>query len=195
MTTRTCHMSDQELVAALPFSEAAFTEIYNRYWDRLLYLSATKLRSTSLAEEIVQDIFLDIWKRRGDFVINSTLERYLSVAVKYRIINAHAKMKREQDYRETRHEQSVQGEQLLDERELQKHLQKLISDLPEKCRITYRLSREEGLSLREVAYVMSVSQKAVEANLTRSLKLLRFGLRRILFSIFSIVGTEITHFF
>jgi DNA-directed RNA polymerase specialized sigma24 family protein len=69
----------------------------------------------------------------------------------------------------------------------------LVSDLPEKCRITYQLTREDGLSLREVAGIMSVSQKAVEANLTRSLKLLRFGLKKILLSILPIVGVDITH--
>jgi RNA polymerase sigma-70 factor (ECF subfamily) len=116
--------------------------------------------------------------------ITGSLEAYLSVAVKYRIINAHAKMKREQDFLAGHTDTALHIEPWLDEKELQKNYQLLVSQLPEKCRITYRLSREEGLSLKEIAGKMAVSQKTVEANLTRSLKLLRFGLKKILSILF-----------
>lgn len=174
------HISDQQLTEQLPYSEAAFTEIYSRYWERLLFVATIKLKDPVMAEEIVQDIFLDLWKRRKNLAIAGSLEAYLSVAVKYRIINAHARIKRELDFLDSRKETTLYVEPWLDEKELEKNYQLLVSQLPEKCRITYRLSREEGLSLKEIARKMSVSQKAVEANLTRSLKLLRFGLRKIL---------------
>lgn len=179
-----CHISDQQLTEQLPYKEAAFTEVYNRYWDKLLFVAAVKLRDPAMAEEIVQDVFLDLWKRRKQLSITGSLEAYLSVAVKYRIINAHAKMKREQDFLAGRTDTALRIEPWLDEKELQKNYQLLVSQLPEKCRITYRLSREEGLSLKEIAGKMAVSQKAVEANLTRSLKLLRFGLKKILSVLF-----------
>lgn len=178
-----CHTTDQQLIEQLPHKEQAFTEIYNRYWDKLLYVASIKLKNITIAEEIVQDVFLDLWKRREHVAITGSLEAYLSVAVKYRIINTHAKIKREQDYLNNQLIVPRSTEPWLDEKELQKNYQKLVSQLPEKCRITYQLSREEGLSLKEIAGKMSVSQKAVEANLTRSLKLLRFGLRKILFTL------------
>lgn len=174
------HISDQQLTEQLPHTESAFTEVYNRYWDKLLFVAAIKLRDLAMAEEIVQDVFLDLWKRRKQISITGSLEAYLSVAVKYRIINAHAKMKREQDFLASRTDAALHIESWLDEKELQKNYQLLVSQLPEKCRITYQLSREEGLSLKEIAGRMAVSQKTVEANLTRSLKLLRFGLKKIL---------------
>ena len=174
------HISDQQLTEQLPYTESAFTEVYNRYWDKLLFVAAIKLRDLAMAEEIVQDVFLDLWKRRKQISITGSLEAYLSVAVKYRIINAHAKMKREQDFLAGRADTTLHIEPWLDEKELQKNYQMLVSQLPEKCRITYRLSREEGLSLKEIAGKMAVSQKTVEANLTRSLKLLRLGLKKIL---------------
>lgn len=178
------HISDQQLTEQLAHTEAAFTELYNRYWDKLLFVAAIKLKDLALAEGIVQDVFLDLWKRRKQLSITGTLEAYLSVAVKYRIINAHAKMKREQDFLADRTDTTLHIESWLDEKELQKNYQLLVSKLPEKCRITYRLSREEGLSLKEIAGKMAVSQKTVEANLTRSLKLLRFGLKKILSVLF-----------
>lgn len=178
------HITDQELTEALPYSEDAYTEIYNRYWDKLLFVAALKLKDTILAEEAVQDVFLDLWKRRKKLTITGSLQAYLSVAVKYRIINAQAKMKRELDFIRKQSHPTTEGALELDEKELQKNYQLLVSQLPEKCRITYLLSREEGLSLKEIANVMDVSQKAVEANLTRSLKLLRFGLRKIMSFLF-----------
>ena len=183
MRTPLRHTSDHQLVADLAFSEDAFTEIYNRYWDKLLVYAATKLHSTMLAEEVVQEIFLDLWRRRSSLNITGSLEAYLSVAVKYQVINIHARLKREREFLQTRSEQTVQAEWWLDEKEIAKNYQLLVSKLPEKCRITYRLSREEGLTLKEIAQQMAVSQKAVEANLTRSLKLLRFAMKRILFAL------------
>lgn len=176
-------MSDQQLVAELPFSEAAFTEIYHRYWDKLLVYASVKLRSTALAEEAVQEIFLDLWRRKSSLTVTGSLEAYLSVAVKYRVINIHARLKREREFLRHQTEETTQTEWWLDEKEINQNYHLLVSALPEKCRITYKLSREEGLSLKEIAQHMSVSQKAVEANLTRSLKLIRFGLRRILFTL------------
>lgn len=184
MSDQLRHITDKELTEQLPYSEAAYTAVYNRYWDRLLYFAALKLKDTALAEEVVQEVFLDIWKRRKKLEITGSLEAYLSVAVKYRILNMQARLKREQDYLKAAAEPALDGEQVLDHNELQKHYQLLVSQLPEKCRITYLLSREEGLSLKEIAGVMEVSQKAVEANLTRSLKLLRFGLRKIMLLLF-----------
>jgi RNA polymerase sigma factor (sigma-70 family) len=184
MPTPLRHMTDQQLVAELPLSEAAFTEIYCRYWDKLLVYAAMKLRNTALAEEAVQEIFLDVWRRKSTLTINGSLEAYFSVAVKYRVINIQARLKREREFLNDQGEQTVHTEWWLDEKEINKNYQLLVSGLPEKCRITYKLSREEGLSLKEIAQRMAISQKAVEANLSRSLKLLRFGLRRLLFTIF-----------
>jgi RNA polymerase sigma-70 factor (ECF subfamily) len=188
------HISDQELLDKLRCSEAAFTEIYNRYWDKLLYVSALKLQSVTMGEEIVQEIFLDLWKRRETLAINVSLEAYLSVAVKYRIINAHLKIKREQDYLKAQTASVLQADKWLDEKDLEKHFQILVSRLPKKCRITYQLSREAGLSLKEISQTMDISQKAVEANLTRSLKILRFGLKRILFFILSSLSATTYYF-
>lgn len=174
------HINDNELVERLHSDEVAFTEIYHRYWDKLLFIAGTKLKNIALAEELVQDVFFDIWRRRKEIHITGELEYYLAVAIKYRIINAHAKIKRQQalKYDQTTCEHP---ELVIDERDLLKNLQILVARLPEKCRITYQLSREEGLPLKTIAQKLNVSQKAVEANLTRTLKLLRFGLRKILF--------------
>ncbi|HEU4608770.1 MAG TPA: RNA polymerase sigma-70 factor [Chitinophagaceae bacterium] len=164
--------------------DRAFTEIYNRYWDRLFYVAGIKCRDTALAEEIVQDIFLDLWSRRSSLQVTSSLSNYLAVSVKYRIINAQAKLKRARDYQALAGvpagDTDNQTQQWLSFHELQERLEKLVKDLPEKCRIAYKLSRDAGLSQKEIAARMSVSEKAVEANISRAMKTLRLGLKHYL---------------
>ncbi len=86
------NLDDIALLQLLTLGDnAAYTEIYNRYWQNLFAIAANKLRNLADAEEIVQDIFLEIWNRRGTFVFNTKLSSYLSAAVSYKIINVLAK--------------------------------------------------------------------------------------------------------
>ena len=172
--------------------EAAFAQIYNGYWKPLFYLAATRLKSLSDAEEVVQDIFLDIWNRREELAIAS-LSSYLAVSVKYRVINLLAKKARQQ-----RQEQALAKEvSLLDSSaeasinlsSLQRELEKQTARLPEKCRLVFRLSREEGYSHKEIAAQLRISEKTVESHLTKALRQLRAGLQHImLFFILAFTG-------
>lgn len=181
--------NDAELLPLLiQGDDKAFTEIYNRYWDKLLYIAGIKCRSVALAEEIVQDIFLDLWNRRATLQIYGELEAYLAVSVKYRVINTQARLKRALEYQQFAaghqplHDNST--EEWLSFHELKDRLSALIAGMPEKCRITYQLSREQGLSHKEVARHLQVTEKAVEANLSRALKLLKTSLRNFLSFLF-----------
>lgn len=171
--------------------DKAFTAMYNRYWDRLLFIAGIKFRDLAVAEEIVQDVFLDLWKRREELEITTGLEPYLAVSVKYKVINAQAKLKRAMEYRQYAvHHNPLHDndtEEWLRFRELKHKLSRLVSALPEKCRITYQLSREEGLSQNEIAARLNVSKKAVEANLSRALKSLRKAFSHLITSLLTIL--------
>jgi RNA polymerase sigma-70 factor (family 1) len=164
--------------------DKAFTEIYDRYWEKLLFVAGVKCRHLGIAEEIVQDIFLHLWIRRKTLNITGTLESYLAVSVKYRVINVQAKMKRARDYQQYAEKMISLRDNLTEEQlrfeELKERLEKFVSSLPEKCRLTYRLSREEGLSQKEIASILQISEKGVEANLARALKSLRVNLKHYL---------------
>lgn len=163
--------------------EDAFTELYNRYWERLLFIAGVKLRDLAIAEELVQDIFFDLWQRRDRFELFGELNHYLAVCMKHKVINVQAKRKRAQDYAlfaASRLEQAGQDtEHWLRFEELKDQLSRLVAGLPERCRITYQLSREQGLSQKEIAHRLHVSEKAVEGNLSRALKALRAGLSHL----------------
>jgi RNA polymerase sigma-70 factor (ECF subfamily) len=173
--------TDQELFRLLRQNdEAAFTELYNRYWEKLLFIAGIKLRDLAIAEELVQDIFFDLWQRRSQLELTGEPSHYLAVCMKHKVINAQAKRKRALDYQaysgklSAREDNST--EHWLSFEELKDKLASLVARLPEKCRITYQLSREAGLSQKQIARKLQVSEKAVEGNLSRALKALRIGL-------------------
>lgn len=171
--------------------EMAFTAIYNRYWEKLFFIAGTKFRNLTVAEELVQDIFLDLWNRRKTHKIEGELESYLAVAMKYKVINAQARFKNALKYVQSEIDNAPVDngtEEWLNFQELKAKLSKHVSSLPEKCRITYQLSRDQGFSQKEIAQFMKVSEKTVEANLARAIKSLRKALTHILFTIISLLS-------
>src|SRR5688572_1109287 len=64
----------------------AVSTIYNKYWKLLFSVACKKLGNSAEAEEIVQDIFLDLWNRRNTIQLDSNLSSYLSVSVNYKVL-------------------------------------------------------------------------------------------------------------
>ncbi len=175
-----CTYSDEALIELLQRNDhKAFAELYERYWDKLLFLAGKKLDDLYEAEHIVQDLFLDLWNRRAELDIQQSVGGYLVVAVKYRIINAQAKRyKQSVRYKEntsvlTPHDNST--ENWLTLRELQGNLHHQLARLPEKCALAFSL-RDDGLSYKQIAAEMNISEKTVEMHISRAFKALRTSL-------------------
>lgn len=151
----------------------AFAEIYNRYWDKIFILAANALDSPEEAEECVQDIFCSLWDRRTTLKLNYSLYTYLAVAVKYKVINILDKA-----YRKRLRIAELQlaeplvpsAEMSLLEKELFARLENEVNRLPEKCRIVFKMSREEGKTHKQIAEELNISEKTVNNHLTKALK-------------------------
>jgi RNA polymerase sigma-70 factor (family 1) len=174
-------LSDFELIHRLRSGEeAAFRHIYDRYWEQLYIIARNRLNDPQESEEIVQEIFLDFWSRKDSFELEKGLGNYFAVAVKFKVINrlarrAHAaKYKKEYVARHSEADNSFLS--LLDYKELKQQLAALIAALPEKCRLVFQLRHEQGYSLREISDELGISEKTVEAHLTRARKTLRGAL-------------------
>jgi RNA polymerase sigma-70 factor (family 1) len=179
-------LNDKELIDLLQVDdEHAFTEIYNRYWKKLFAIAVNKLRDLNEAEEIVQDIFVSLWKRRNMLEITDTLSAYLAVSVKYRVIKILHKQNTRQKYIDhsekalnSLYDDSTQ--QWIEFGELKNQLALFVADLPDKCRLVYQLSRESGFSHKRIALELGISEKTVEAHLSKAIKKLRTRLSQIL---------------
>jgi len=176
--------SDIELLDLLRSGDrAAFSEIYNRYWKRIFSVAVNKIGHLEEAEEIVQDIFVSMWNRRESIIITTTLNAYLSVSVKYRVIKILAKRNLYNKFADhTLHilsQTDNSTQDWLEFEELKSRLAILVTQLPEKCRLVYKLSREEGMSQKQIAEEFNISEKTVEAHIGKALKHLRTGLGQL----------------
>lgn len=180
-------LTDDELVLLLKESNhTAFEELYNRYWKKTLSLAVYKSGDLNEGENMVQDIFVSLWNRREVLMINTSFNNYLFVSVKYRVIKFLNKQRSVRIYQE---KMAVSADvlddstqQYLDFEELRDKLEKLICALPEKTSLIYRMNKDEGMSHREIAQSLNMTEKAVNSQLVRTKKILRAGLDTFLCS-------------
>jgi RNA polymerase sigma-70 factor, ECF subfamily len=160
--------------------EAAFEALFRAFAPGLCALAARYTASRAVAEELVQDLFLDLWTRRAHLVVDRSLASYLQAAMRNRALNhlRHDRRlvaPREED-RIGDADPSAPGEsELLDALELQD----AIEHLPARCRLIFTLSRRQDMSYGEIAASLGLSIKTVETQMGRALKSLRERLRHL----------------
>ncbi|MCQ6960766.1 RNA polymerase sigma-70 factor [Mucilaginibacter sp. JC4] len=179
---------DEELLTSLRNDdEDAFREIYNKYWRKLYIVAANRVDNEQDAEEIVQDIFAALWVRRKCIVITDNgLGKYLTSSVKYRVIKTLGRYALKQNYLNAIPANSCiddSTQQWLAFEELKEELAKYVSQLPEKCQIVFKMSRELGYSQKRIAAELSISEKTVEAHLQKAFKVLRSKLASIVLTL------------
>jgi len=184
--TRYADIDEVEILMLLiTGDEQAFTEIYNRYWKRLMALAYSHTKDKYLAEEIVQEVFLSLWNRKKAVEIKS-LNAYLATAVKFSIfkhINSRNRQAQIID-RMTKHAVYELPDELLQAKFLEEYVNQIVELLPAKCKLVYLYSRKEEMSVQEIASEMNIAGKTVEAHLTKALKVLRLNLKELLLIVF-----------
>lgn len=182
--------SDKQLVSLLQNDdERAFREIYDRYWKKLLFKASQKIGEVSLAEEAIQDIFLSLWTRRHDLVLQGELGAYLAAATTYSVIKCRQKRKRERQLHLASkqfvpHSENT-TENMLAFEALQHRILQLVAALPEQTRLIYKLHKEEGCSYKEIATSLDISPKTVDYHLSKAIKTLRAALSLLVVFLFS----------
>src|SRR5215217_105095 len=173
-------LSDEELVLMIAADDGhAFKTLYERYWKRMLVRAYSLLKSHELAEEVVQDAFINLWKRRHTLQLKNSFNTYISAVVKYEVLSKLAQRNAQPLYLDDMVLSPAQDhstQQWLDFDELYVEIQQTIDTLPEKCRLVFRLSREEGLTANQISESLQISPKTVEAHITKALKTLRVSL-------------------
>lgn len=168
-------------------NEAAFEVVFKTYYSRLHAFCKEYVIDSSIAENIVQDAFMVLWNKRKKLKEDTNLNAYLYTIVKNfslkhlrktRISNTY------QQYEKSKKEELALNAMALSEletnnlafKEIEQIIQETLSTLPPRCREVFEMSRFNGLKNREIADKLDISDKAVEANISRALKSLKVSL-------------------
>ena len=174
------HTDEQLIISLRKGDAAAFTEIYERYWNRLLVYTMRVIRQQNDAEDIVQELFVSIWRRRDVLDIEHALSTYLYNSVRYLAFRYIEKNSRYSDHLQ-RLAARIAGEEVngpgleaeIFGRELEEKIDQLIQQLPEKMQEVFILSRRHHLSYKEIADRLSISEETVRKQVYKALQILR----------------------
>ncbi|WP_188753241.1 RNA polymerase sigma-70 factor [Parapedobacter defluvii] len=177
-------ISDQALLDRIRNDDqVAFKELYRRHWQRCYRMVMRRSGDSLLAEDLTQAVFVSLWEKRKDAVIQN-LASYLFVAVRFRFISYLKSQMRESAYREhLLHVQEEGGnpvEASYRLKELNAAIDKGVDMMPPKTKTVYTMSRNGQYSVKEIARKLNLSEKAVEYHITQSLKTMRLVLRDFL---------------
>ena len=170
-------MTDRDLVARLRSGDhGAFDAIFRQWYEPAVRSATRILRDTGVAEEVSQDVFLELWRRRESFPSDSSLGAYVLQSVRNRALNhlRHlAVQQRSVVHIEALTEPAQHADVATHVSELEAAARDAIAGLPPRTREMFVLSRERGMRYSEIAETLGVSVKAVEANMSRALRVLR----------------------
>lgn len=166
-------------------NDKAFRVLYERYWKKLLVQAHLKLQSAQEAEEIVQTIFINLWRRRHAIQLKYSFHTYVAAMLKYEILRQLAINKKEKQYKAdvpwlyVAEDNSTS--QWLDYEQCRDEIEKEVRLLPEKCQLVFRLSREAGLTEKQIAESLNIAPKTVQAHMGKALKQLRTSLQQLFY--------------
>lgn len=158
--------------------EKAFRKLFDQYYASLVHYSAYIIGSAPLAEEIVSEVFVLLWKSRQTLTNVKDIKRYLYTSTKNKTIDYIRRKKnltfisvdkknlREYVVYENPEDQCI-------EKEIRDRLEEAVLKLPEKCRMIFRMVKEEQMKYDEVAELLDISPKTVENQMVKALKVVR----------------------
>ena len=156
--------------------ESAFTQVYLLFGKRLIVFGTSLVRSREIAEELVEDVFVKLWANRQHITEIDNLIVYLYVAVKNRALNKLSQKARELiaapfDYLDTSIDEfATDPYDLMITTEMLSRMQTVIEVLPPRCKMIFKLIREDGLKYKEVAEILNISVNTIDVQMAIAVK-------------------------
>jgi RNA polymerase sigma-70 factor (ECF subfamily) len=168
-------MGDPDVALMLAFAkgqEDAFVELYQRHRDRVVHFTRRMLGDQARAEEAAQDVFLKLYRARASYQPRSRFSTFLYRIATNHCLNLHARVERKLVDRsgQVEHHAARTGDQhgALAQKELRELLAVALAKLPERQRAALLLVHYEGLSYREAAETIDVSEPALKSLIHRA---------------------------
>jgi RNA polymerase sigma-70 factor (ECF subfamily) len=155
---------------------AAFDAMFRQWYAKLVRAAEMMLRDQAVAEELVQDVMLELWRRRETLDPQGSPQAYLYQAMRNRALNylRHLQVQRRSVLRMDREEaRDATAPSALVANEMAVALRGGLDALPPRCREVFELSRVRGLKYGEIAELLGISVKTVEGQMGKALRTLR----------------------
>ena len=156
--------------------ETAFTQLYLHFGKKLIHFSVSLVRSKEIAEELVEDVFVKLWAKRTHIIEVENLTVYLYVAVKNKSLNALSYKAKELiaasfDYLDTTVDEfAANPYDLMITAEMMGRMHQAIESLPPRCKMIFKLIREDGLKYKEVGDILNISVNTIDAQMAIAVK-------------------------
>jgi RNA polymerase sigma-70 factor (ECF subfamily) len=174
--------TDQELITSLQNGdESAMDVLFRRHYKSICRSVYRILKDNNLAEDIAQEVFLGLWKKRDKLKITTSVQAYLKRTAVNKSLNFIRDQKIKFDDEEkmpVQYNNQSTSQQKLEADDLQNLINDSIDLLPEKCRLVFTLSRFEEMTYQEIANELNISIKTVENQISKALKFLRKALKQ-----------------
>ncbi|MEM6844061.1 MAG: RNA polymerase sigma-70 factor [Bacteroidota bacterium] len=161
-----------ELIAS--HDEKALEALHWRYYKRLCDFAYCILNSIPITEEVVSDVFLQLWLKRSEITIRTKVKSYLFTAVRNQAFNTLKKEDQPWEDIETAHlpptTQAPTTIENLEYREFEQEVDTLLRTLPEQRLLIFRLNRFEGLRYKEIAQILGISSNTVQNQMVAAVK-------------------------
>ena len=170
-------MDDRALLQRIQAGdEGAYDSVFRTWYPALVRVAAALLNDADAAEEVAQDVMVELWRRRHVLDANVTIGAYLLRSVRNRSLNQlrHLRVRRKSEPDvEALYDAPVGADQPIVARELAAAAKQAVEQLPPRCREIFELSRVHGLKYSQIADALDISPKTVEAQMGKALKILR----------------------
>ena len=175
--------------------DATYQTLFRKYYPSLIFY-ATRLVGEEDAEDVVQDVFVELWRRQESIEIGDQIQAFLYRVVYTRALNVLKHRNVESGYcaameeinqRRAEFYQPDNNEVIrrIEDRELRKEIHDAINELPDKCKEVFKLSYLHDMKNKEIADALGVSLRTVEAHMNKALKFLRNRLNPLWIILFS----------
>jgi len=159
-------------------SEKEFKEIYDCYSDSIFNFLYYRLKDVALSEDLLQQVFLTLWEKRTS-IVKDTVKNYLytisSNLLKRHIAHQHTVFKFQSSLKDER--VLTNPEYLLEAKEFEAHLNRVISAIPADAREAFLMNRIDKLTYNDIAERLDISVKTVEKRMEKALKLIRKSIK------------------
>ncbi|WP_126974210.1 RNA polymerase sigma factor [Gynurincola endophyticus] len=156
--------------------EAFFQQLFKTYWKKVYNLCYLYTSDVGISKDLTQNIFLSLWERNFLLEDQDAIEKYLSRAAKYQVLNHFRKFKKVEltaVFTDNNLPSGHHPEDNIHYKEILTNIQQEIEALHEPARTIFKLSREKEMSYKEIALHLGLSIKTVEFHISKVLKRLR----------------------